>query len=129
MTKSNPKQPTDLELEILKVVWDDHPTTVRQVREALAAKRKLAYTTVMTVMGILTDKGFLKRVNEGTGYVYSPVVKREHAMKRMVKDVTTRWFDGSTGALLLNLIDDVELDKNELAELKRLLDKKLGEKS
>lgn len=129
MTKSNPKQPTDLELEILKVVWDDHPTTVRQVREALAAKRKLAYTTVMTVMGILTDKGFLKRVKEGTGYVYSPVVKREHAMKRMVKDVTTRWFDGSTGALLLNLIDDVELDKNELAELKRLLDKKLGEKS
>jgi BlaI family penicillinase repressor len=128
MTRAVAKNPTELELEVLKILWEKHPATVREVRDALVPKRKLAYTTVMTVMSILAEKGFLKRVKEGNGYLYSPAVKREHTMKRVVRDLAKRWFDGSNAAALAQLLDEAELNKNDLSELKRLLDRKIGEK-
>ena len=86
MARSTSKHPTELELEILKVLWRDGPLTGRQVRDRLAEVRDLAYTTVMTVMGIMEDKGYLKRKKFGKTFIYSPRVTEAATKKRSDPD-------------------------------------------
>jgi len=127
MTRPASKHPTELELEILKIVWREPRVPVRHVREALAGGRDLAYTSVMTIMNIMVDKGYLKRTKEGNGFVYEPVVTRESTTRRMVRDTVNRLFDGSVSAAVVHLLDGSELNDDEMKELRKLVRRK-GEK-
>lgn len=126
MTRPASRYPTELELEILKIVWRDGPVAVRAVRDALAETRDLAYTSVMTVMNIMADKGYLKRRRKGGSYVYRPCVSRQWTAGRMLGDLIERLFDGSASAAMVHLIESGEIDAAELDALRRTLVDKEG---
>ena len=124
MKKDSAKFPTQLELEILKVLWTIGPSPVRDVRDELAEVRDLAYTSVMTVMNIMTKKGFLKRRKKGNSFIYRPVVNRETTTSEMVGDLVDRLFEGSTATALLHLLETSDIDDNELVRLRALIEGK-----
>src|SRR4051812_22092592 len=113
---------TPQELAIMKVVWQRDKATVRDVYEALRAKRSVAYTTVMTMMRILEEKGFLKKTQVERAYVYRPSRPRQQVVGAMVRDFVDRVFDGAAGSLLLHLAKDGRLTKEERQHIKRLID-------
>lgn len=121
--------PTDLELAILKVLWQRGPSTVRQVRDELAEERDLAYTSVMTIMTIMADKGYVRRRKAKGSYVYRPVLEQQSAARAMLSDVVNRVFDGSAAAAAVHLLESAEIDPAELHELQRLLANKRGSES
>ncbi len=129
MARPASKHPTDLELAILKVLWQRGPLPVREVRDALAPARDLAYTSVMTVMNILVDKGYLRRRKVGGAFVYQPRVSEKATVGGMLKDLMGRAFGGSASALLVNLLESGDLDQAELKRLRDLIVKAGGEKS
>jgi BlaI family transcriptional regulator, penicillinase repressor len=113
--------PTDQELEILKVVWQRGQATVREVYRDLAAQRQIAYTTVLTMMGILEQKGHLKKTAGERAYVYSPTQPQEQVVRSMVQEFVHRVFDGSARPLLVHLLEDPNTDPDELAQLEKLV--------
>ena len=119
--KKTPQQPpTEQELEILKVIWDaPGPVTVRDVYEVLLERRKVAYTTVMTMMGILEKKGHLERRKDGRAYVYHPVRSKGQTVAGLVHDFVERVFDGSARPLLLALADDERISEDDLEEIRQ----------
>jgi predicted transcriptional regulator len=127
MARPRSRHPTELELEILKIVWRDGPLPVRDVRERLAVKRDLAYTSVMTIMNIMVGKKYLTRRKEGPSYVYRPRVTRKATTRRMLKDLVHRAFEGSALAVMVNLLDSADVDAEELRELRQLIDRKAAE--
>ncbi len=112
---------TGQELEIMKIVWRLGPASVRQVHEELLAHRKIAYTTVMTLMTILQRKGHLKRKLAGRAYVYQPTRQKRQVMRGMVKEFLDRVFNGSAEPLLLHLVEDEQLSAEDLEEIARTM--------
>jgi predicted transcriptional regulator len=111
---------TELELEIMKVVWDLETATVREVYETLLKRRKVAYTTVMTMMKILEQKKYLKKNQTDRAYVYRPAQPRGQVIGAMVRDFVNRVFNGSAEPLLVHLVEQHDLSKEDLAELVRI---------
>ena len=126
MARPASKHPTELELEILKVLWQRGPLPVKEVREALAAFRDLAYTSVITVMNIMVDKGYLSRRKEGASFVYRPLASQRNTRRRMLGDVVNRLFNGSAAAAMVNLLESADLDEGEIERIRRLLNGKAG---
>ena len=116
--------PTDQELEILKVIWELGPSTVREVYLELAKHRKIAYTTVLTMMGILERKGHLKKTAGEKAYVYRAAKPQAQVTAGMVKEFVNRVFNGSTKPLLVHLVEDKGISKEELAEIQGLMDER-----
>jgi predicted transcriptional regulator len=118
-----PKSPilTPQELEIMKLVWAGGEATVRDVYEALLERRKIAYTTVMTMMRVLERKGYLKSSREERAYVYRPTRPERQVLRSMVREFVDRVFNGSAKPLLVHLVEDKRLSKRELEELERLV--------
>jgi predicted transcriptional regulator len=127
MARRSSRYPTELELEVLKVIWRDGPSTVRQVRDALADFRDLAHNSVMTIMTIMADKGYLARKRQGKGYVYSPLVTKEETTGGMMGDLVDRVFNGSAVAAMVNLLKTGDIDEEELAKLQDLIQRKATE--
>jgi BlaI family transcriptional regulator, penicillinase repressor len=130
MARPNSEYPTELELQILKVLWDSEPMTVREVRDALdASGRDLAHTTVITMLGTMVDKGQIEKLEptQGKAFRFSTLIHRGDVSKGMLGDLVERVFDGSAEAVMLSLFDVKELDEQELANLRRLLNKKMRE--
>lgn len=113
--------PTDQELEILKLIWQRGQATVREVYEDLLKQRKIAYTTVLTMMGILERKGHLKKKAGERAYVYSPAQPQSKVVEGMVKEFVKRVFNGSPKPLLVHLVGDRELSPLELDEIESLV--------
>ena len=113
--------PTDQELEILKVIWQRGPATVREVYEDLLKQRKIAYTTVLTMMGILEQKGHLKKKAGERAYIYSAAKPQNQVTDDMVKEFVNRVFSGSKKPLLVHLVEDRATSPEELDEIERLL--------
>ncbi|MGH9404675.1 MAG: BlaI/MecI/CopY family transcriptional regulator [Terriglobia bacterium] len=107
------------ELEIMKIVWERERATVRDVYETLLARRKIAYTTVMTVMNILEDKGFLKKRAVERAYVYQAARPRAQVVRAMLKDFVNRVYDGSAEPLLVQLVKDRHLSKDDIEKIAR----------
>jgi predicted transcriptional regulator len=112
---------TPQELAIMKEVWRLDKATVRDVYEALREKRSIAYTTVMTMMKILEDKGYLKKSQSDRAYVYRPARPRQQVVGAMVRDFVDRVFDGAAGGLLLHLAKDGKLTRAEREHITRLM--------
>jgi predicted transcriptional regulator len=120
MKKSETKL-TNAELEIMHVVWELDGGTVRQVHERLNQQRPLAYTTVMTMMNILEEKGHLTRHKEGRAYRYAPVRPKNQVISGMVDDFVGRVFEGSATPLILSLVKDKKIPKKDLQEIARMI--------
>jgi BlaI family penicillinase repressor len=114
---------TPNELEIMKVVWARRAATVRDVYEDLRSKRRIAYTTVMTMMNILERKGHLKKQTEGRSFLYQPVRPKRQVVGAMVREFLDRVFGGSAEPLLVHLVQDRRLTERDLAELARRIRK------
>jgi BlaI family penicillinase repressor len=112
---------TEQELEIMKIIWRRGSSTVRDVYEELLAKRKIAYTTVMTMMGILEQKGHLKKSADERAYVYTPAQPQQEVLGNMVQDFVKRVFNGSAKPLLVHLIEEDKISTEELDEISKLL--------
>lgn len=114
---------TDQELEIMKIVWWLKSATVRDVYEALLERRKIAYTTVLTMMNILEQKKYLKKSPEDRAYVYRPARPQSQVIKRMVREFVDRVFNGSAEPLLVHLVEDRRLSEKDLEEIRRMIRK------
>ena len=112
---------TDQELEIMKIIWTRGTATVRDVYEELLTRRKIAYTTVMTMMGILEQKGHLKKSADERAYVYTPAQPQREVVGNMIQDFLKRVFNGSAKPLLVHLVEDKKLSSEELDEIRKLL--------
>jgi predicted transcriptional regulator len=113
--------PTDLELELLKVVWARGQATVREVFQDLSKQRKIAYTTVLTMMGILEHKGHLKKTAGERAYIYRPTRPKDQVVEGMVAEFVNRVFSGSAKPLLVHLVEDPSIPTEDLAEVEKLL--------
>lgn len=110
---------TDGELRIMEVIWKKGAATVAEVAEELAGKDGSAYTTVLTMMRILRDKGYLACRKDSRAHVFTPKVAREAAAKKAVGQLLAKFFSGSPGELVLSFLRDEELSAKELDELKK----------
>lgn len=106
----------------MKVVWQKGEATVRDVYESLLERRKIAYTTVMTMMKVLEGKGHLKKRQDERAYVYKPTRPETAVVRGMVREFVDRLFDGSAHPLVVHLVKDRRLTRKELEGLARLID-------
>lgn len=106
----------------MKVVWRLDEATVRDVYEALREKRAIAYTTVMTMMKILEEKGYLKKTLVERAHLYKPVKPRQQVVGAMVKDFVDRVFDGASGALLVHLARDNRLSDKQRKVVRQMIE-------
>lgn len=123
---------TNLELAVMRVVWQAQPEAlrVREVVELLNARlpRPLAYNTVQTMLNILREKGVVRsRASTGRAYLYSARLSREEVSTSMVSDLVERLFDGRVEPLLVQLVENENLDRNELEQLKQIIETQLDD--
>ena len=104
----------------MKIVWDRESATVRDVYEALLERRKVAYTTVMTMMKILEQKKYLKKNLVERAYVYRPTQPKRQVVGAMVREFVNRVFNGSAEPLLVHLVEEHNLSREDLEEIARL---------
>ena len=114
-------KPTASELEILQVLWERGPSTVREVHEALSTKRPIGYTSVLKLMQIMTAKGSVRRNEEQRAHVYEAVQPAEKTKRQLAMDVLQRVFDGSASDLMMHTLAGRKASKEEIEEMRRLL--------
>ena len=109
---------TDAELRLMDILWERGTATVSDVVDSLPADPRLAYSTVLTTLRILENKGYVQHTKDGRAFVYHPVVGREQARESAVTHLLRRFFEDSPELLMLNLIDGKKIDAEELARLR-----------
>lgn len=114
-------KPTASELEILQVLWERGPSTVREVHDALGAKKPIGYTSVLKLMQIMTAKGTVRRNEEQRAHVYEAVQPAEKTKRQLAVDVLQRVFDGSASDLMMHALAGRKASKEEIEEMRRLL--------
>jgi len=113
---------TPQELEIMKLVWQRGEATVRDVYEALLERRKIAYTTVMTMMKILEAKGYLKKRRQDRAYLYRPAHPKNQVIGGMIREFVDRVFNGSAEPLLVHLVKSRHLSEKDLQKIARMVE-------
>lgn len=114
-------KPTASELEILQVLWERGPSTVREVHDALSTKKPIGYTSVLKLMQIMTAKGTLRRNEEQRAHVYEVVQPAEKTKRQLAMDVLQRVFDGSASDLMMHALSGQKATKEEIEEMRRML--------
>lgn len=116
------QKPTDSELAILHVLWEHGPSTVRHVHERLSQDRDLGYTTALKLMQIMHEKGLVSRTEDGRSHVYSALLTEEDAQRDLLNRFVDTAFRGSAMKLVMQALGDGKASKEELDEVRRLLD-------
>jgi predicted transcriptional regulator len=112
---------TALELEVMKVVWSLESATVRQVYEILLERRQIAYTTVMTMLKILEQKGFLKKSQVERAYLYTPSQPQKQVVGSLVREFMNRVFNGAAEPLLLHLVEERQITEKDLEQIRKTI--------
>lgn len=112
---------TEAELRIMEVLWAHGPGTVQQVLDWLPARPALAYNSVLTTIRILERKGYVEHVKDGRAHVYKALLERKDATRSEIRHLMSRFFRDSHEELVLNILEDRGLDNEELAQLKKIL--------
>ena len=113
---------TEVELELMDVLWTKGSATVGEIVEALPEER-LAYSSVLTMMRILEQKGYVTHEKESRAFIYRPLVDRQQAQKNVLGYLLKRFFNNSPELLVVNLLEHEEVGSNEIKRLKRLIEK------
>jgi predicted transcriptional regulator len=113
---------TEAELRLMDVLWQQGPSTVQQVLDALPKKSQLAYNSVLTTIRILEKKGYLRHIKDGRAHVYRPQVARVEASRSEIRHLAHRFFKNSHEMLALNILEDRGVDADELKRLRQLLE-------
>ena len=122
MPKRSRPRPTDSELEILSVIWQQGPSTVRAVHKEINRTKPAGYTTVLKLMQIMTEKGLVRRDEKERAHVYEARVPQEQTQRQLVGDLLARAFDGSATRLVMQALSAKKASAAELSEIRELLD-------
>jgi predicted transcriptional regulator len=114
-------KPTDVELQVLSVLWERGPSTARQVLEAMPDGKARAYTTVLTVMQVMEKKQLLTHTRDGMAHVYKPAITKRQVLRPMMKSLVQRLFGGSTSAAVQQLLSESDVTAEELTKIRHLL--------
>ena len=117
---------TDAELRVMKVLWEKGSGTVQQVLDSITEKPPLAYNTILTTIRILERKGYLKHSKDGRAHVFVPVVRQQDATRTEIRHLVSRFFRDSHEDLVLNILEDRGIQRDELDRLRRMLDRRDG---
>jgi BlaI family transcriptional regulator, penicillinase repressor len=117
-------KPTEGELELLRVLWARGPATVRELHEAMSQERALAYTTVLKLMQIMTEKGLVQRKELGRAHVYRATASQEETQSQLLKDLSERLFAGSAAQLAMHALAMEPATHDELTEIRKLIEQK-----
>lgn len=115
-------RPTDAELEILRVLWQRGPSTVRDVHDALQEQRSSGYTTVLKLLQIMADKGLVERDEKQRAHVYRARLEQQQTQRQLLNDLIERAFGGSAAQLVMQALSREVATSEELSEIRRLLD-------
>ena len=124
MPRAPSPHPTDVELEILQVLWSDGPCSLSTVCETLRGSREVAATTVATMLRVMSDKGLVKRTGSGRGATWSALATQQRTEAGMVRTLVDRLFDGAADRLAAHLVEGGQLNPTQLAELRQLIDQR-----
>lgn len=129
MSNKVPPRPTDTELEILQVLWQRGPSTVRQVHQALKQERQteVGYTTALKMLQVMNEKGLVDRDDSDRPQVYRARLPQEQTQRQLVRDLLDRAFGGSAKRLVMQALSTREASDKELAQIERLLNKLEGD--
>ena len=122
MSKPNANLPTEVELQILRILWDLGPSPVRAIHARLAELKGTNYSTTVKMLSVMLDKGLVRRDENASPHVYRPSLSRAAAGKRMVRELVDKVYDGAAMSLVLQALSSTKATKGELAEVRRLLD-------
>ncbi|HEX3449224.1 MAG TPA: BlaI/MecI/CopY family transcriptional regulator [Isosphaeraceae bacterium] len=122
MARPRSSQPTDGEMEILKVLWAVGPAELGQIRAQLQKQRPVATTTIATMLKVMLGKKLVKRSDGKRGYVWSARASRTRTASELVRKVLDHVFDGSAGRLVAHLLEETELDRRDRDEIRKLLE-------
>lgn len=123
MAKQNQPRPTDAELEILRVLWNRGPSTVRDVYEELKRDKDVGYTTVLKFMQIMAEKGLVRRDEDQRAHLYEAMVPKESTQRQLVGDLLNRAFGGSALELVMQALSAKKATPDEIEQIRRLLDR------
>ena len=116
-------RPSDLEMQILSVLWDRGASTAREMLEAMPDGKKRAYTSILSVMQVMEKKGLLKHRNRGLAHVYSPAVSKRKIIQPFMRKVLNEVFAGRPSAMMQALLTETAVSNRELAQINKLLQK------
>ena len=122
MTKRTMPQPTDGELAILGILWDNGPSTVRQVNQAMNKTKATGYTTTLKLMQIMVEKGILVRDDSQFRHIYKPALSEEKTQKQLVGSLLERAFSGSAEKLVMRALSAKKVSAAELVKIRKMLD-------
>ena len=114
---------TEAELRIMQVLWQKGPGTVQQILDTLPDRPALAYNTILTTIRILERKGYVEHVKDGRAHLYTPLVAQEEATRSEIRHLVSRFFRNSHEDLVLNILEDRGIDPEELARLRKMLER------
>jgi len=115
-------KPSDLEMQVLSVLWERGGSTAREVREAMPDGKKRAYTSILSVMQVMEKKGLLTHSNRGIAHVYKPAMSKNKIIRPFVRKVVTEVFGGRPVAMMQALLDEAAISDDELSAIRQLLD-------
>jgi BlaI family transcriptional regulator, penicillinase repressor len=119
-------QPTEVEMQILRILWDLGPSPVREIHKRLQAAKGTNYSTTVKMLAVMLQKGLVKRDEEAQPHIYRPALTRAKTGKRMLDDLIEKVYDGSTMALVLQALSSGNATREELDEVRRILDQMEG---
>jgi BlaI family penicillinase repressor len=122
MAKTRSTQPTEVELQMLRILWELGPSPVREIHARLNADKGTNYSTTVKMLSVMLDKGLVKRDEKASPHVYRPALTREKAGKRMLSDLIEKVYDGAAMSLVLQALASSAATKEELDEVRRMLD-------
>ncbi len=118
------QKPSDLELQILSLLWDKGPLSARDILESMPDGKKRAYTTILSTMQVMEKKGIVSHSTQGVTHLFKPEITKKQVLKPFIKRVVSEFFSGNPSAVMETLLDDATVDQQELQKMKQLLDKK-----
>lgn len=126
MSTTGQFQPTEVELQMLRILWELGPSPVREIHARLNAAKGTNYSTTVKMLSVMLEKGLVRRDENASPHVYRAAVTRESAGRRLVKDLLERVYDGAAMSLVLHALRSAKASPEELAEVRRLLDEMEG---
>jgi BlaI family penicillinase repressor len=123
MAKKTLPRPTEAELELLQVLWQRGPSTVREIHEALSGEKDTGYTTTLKILQKMTDKGLVQRDESRRSHVYQAAWQAEQTQRQLVRSLLRRAFGGSAAKLVVQALSEEKASPDELAEIRTLLDR------